>query len=36
MGKGGTIRFKVSIGIAIITGILSALIIVIQSFKQKK
>jgi hypothetical protein len=36
MGNGGSIRFKASIGIAILIGILSALIIVIHSWKQKK
>jgi hypothetical protein len=36
MGNGGTIRFNVSIGIAVLIGILSALIIVVQSWKQKK
>lgn len=36
MGKGGNVRFKVSIGIAILTGILSALVVVIQSYNQKK
>jgi hypothetical protein len=36
MGNGGTIRFKASIGIAVLIGILSALIIVAQSWKQKR
>ena len=37
MGKGrATILFKVSIGIAVITGILNAFVIVIDNWNQKK
>ena len=35
-GKGGAIRFIVSIGTAVLIGMLSALILVIHKRKQKK